>query len=121
MVFHNFSPLISRYKRPFQLIQIKDGSRVNSTSRFENSEFELPTNCEGVFETISEKDFKRYPDFELKTSDLKVTCTPAMLNNVIPKLKDNILYSNVYFHIIQIIDHSYYGNYYILFLRKEDF
>jgi hypothetical protein len=122
MAFHNFERLINKHKRTFQISQ-KTGSGIvsNSTTRYQKRDYGTPVNVNGVFETITEKDYKRFPDIEHINSSLKVTTTPTLLNDLIPQIKDKITYNNVDYWLNKVHNEVYYGNYYILFLEKIEY
>jgi hypothetical protein len=122
MAFHNFEKLISRHKRSFQISQ-KTGSGIvsNSTTRYQKRDYDTPVSVEGVFETISEKDYKRFPDIEHINSSMKVTTTPKLLNGLTPEIKDKITYNSVDYWLNKVHNEVHYGNYYILFLEKIEY
>lgn len=122
MAFHNFENLIKRHKRAFQITQkTGSGTIIDSTTRFRKRDYGTPVNVEGVFETITEKDYKRYPDIEHTNSNMKVTSTPNLLNSLIPQVKDKITYNSLDYWVIKVHNEVHYGNYYILFLEKIEY
>ena len=119
--FHNYSNLISRHKRQFQLAHKKDGFRDPDTTRFINENWETPVDVQGVLWFVTYRDFKRYPDFELTTSDIKIITTSELLNSFEPIIKDKLEYDGEIYYIKHIIKQLYYGNFYILLLTKVNF
>ena len=120
MAFHNFAPLITTHERTFNLIQKNPAVRDPTTTRMKPETDATPVKCHGVFETITEKDYKRYPDFELVHSDLKLTTTPEKLKGITPNTKHKITYNGITYWVYRIINKVYYGNYYIIFLKEEE-
>jgi len=120
MAFHNYQSLIVSHKRSFYL-QVKGSDFVDpDTSRMVTGTYGNPIECSAVFETITEKDFKNYPDFNLTTSDIKLITTPKLINYLTINIKDKISYNGVVYWVYRIINHVFYGNYYIIFLKKEE-
>jgi len=120
MAFHNFSSLISSHERQFELIQKNPAVRDPNTSRMKPETDKIPIRCFGVFETITEKDFAKFPDMEFQHSDLKLTTTPQKLKNVTPELKHKISYNGIVYWIKRIINKVHYGGYYIIFMKEEE-
>jgi len=120
MAFNNFAPLIRSHKREFILISRTSGVRDPLTSRFRKGSADDGIKCNGVFETVTEKDLKKHPDFELLSSDLKLTTTPEMIKKHIPTLKEKIVYNGLTYWTHRIVNKVHYGNYYIIFLKKEE-
>jgi len=121
MAFHNFSALIRSHDRPFTLYQKQAGSRNATSSRWEAADYSSGIKCRGAFETITEKDFEKHPDFELISSDMKITTTPQLMTGVEPQIKDKLVYNGVTFWIKRIVNKVHYGNYYIIYLTHEEF
>ena len=121
MAFHNFSALIRSHDRPFTLLIKQAGSRSANTSRFQAGIYSSGTKCRGAFETITEKDLQKYPDFELTSSDMKITTTPELLSGVEPNIKDKVIYNGVTYWVKRVINKVHYGNFYIIFLTFEAF
>ena len=120
MAFNNFQSLILSHARAFSIITKSAGTRDSNTSRFKAGSESTSLNCRGVFETITEKDLKKYPDFELIHSEMKCTTTPQLMKKHTPTTKEKIIYNGVKYFIHKIVNKVHYGNYYILFFREEE-
>lgn len=120
MAFNNYTTLIKSHQRDFQIYQKSAGSRVATTSRYQKGDYGNAINARGVFMYITAEDYERYPDFELDSSDMKLISTPEMLN-ITPALKDRIVYNGVNYWAYKIINRVHYGNFYLIFLKHEEF
>lgn len=121
MAFHNYAGLVNMHKRPFQITQKQASYRDNDTTRLVDGGYGTPVDCEGVFDTITEKEYRRFPELEQVKSDLKVITTPALMNGVTPTVKDKIEYGDFVYYIVKIYNRAFYGNYLILYLSKEEY
>lgn len=119
-MFHNYTNLIKKEKRSFQLVKHIEGYRDTDTSRFYRGGYADPVNCEGVFETLTEKDYARFTDEEKIKSDLKITTTPELMNNVQPEIKDKVVYNDITYWIHRVYNQLHYGNYWRIFLKSEE-
>jgi hypothetical protein len=121
MSFHNFNSLIARHKRDFVLYKAKTGSKSAVTTRYEGGSYEDGVQVSGCWETITKDDLERNPDLEIIKGNMKILTTPDLMSGIIPDIKDKILYNNNSYIIIKIIDDVYYGNFYRIFLKKENY
>jgi hypothetical protein len=116
--FHDYHRLIDRHKRSFNIYHKKEGFRDVDTTRWVNEQWDLPVVIQGAIWFVNYKDLKRYPDFELTTSDMKLITSTNLLNSFVPNLKDKVVFENNDYYIKNIVNQEYYGNFYIIFLEK---
>lgn len=119
--FHNFHNLINRHKRSFQLSHKKNSFRDPDSTRYISDTWDIPVNVEGALWFVTYKDIKRYPDFELKNSDIKVISSTDLLNGFIPQVKDKLEHEGQIYYLKHIIKQTYYGNFYILLFTDVHF
>ena len=120
-MFHDYHRMIARHKRPFILYKYIGGDRNTGTTRYEDGDYQDGVEVEGVWETITNEDLKRYPDLEVSGGDMKIITTPILMKNNTLNIKDKLYYQNRTFKIIKIVDDEYYGNFFRVFLKDEHF
>jgi len=121
MAFHDFSGLISRHKRSFNIQKLSGDARSTTTSHYGGGSYGTAVAVEGVFESVTKKDYVRYPDFEVIKSELKLITSPALLKGFDIQPKDRIVYQTQNYWVYKIVDKTYYGNFYVIVLTKEWF
>ena len=120
MAFNDYSSMIRNHSRSFLLIPKSNGVRDPDTSRFRKGGNDTAIKCQGVFETVTEKDFKKYPDFEITSGDLKLITTPEMIKKHEPQVKEEINYNGKPYWINKVLNRVHYGNFYVIFLKEEE-
>lgn len=120
-MFHNYKPLITMHKRPFQISKWNKDTRDPNTTRFGGGHYSSPVNCEGVIATITKLDYERHPDFEIHTSDLKLITSSDYMNGIVIEVKDKIIFDDLTYWVHKLLDRAYYGNYIIAILKKDEF
>ena len=119
-MFHDYHYMISLHKRAFELYKKQAGATNSNTARYETGTHTGPFSCEGVFETVTHKELKAIADGEHIEADMKLLTTPTLLAGQTVDLKDKIIYSGRTFFVTKIRDDEYYGNYFIIYLKKEE-
>lgn len=120
-MFHNYIGLISRHKRSFSIQKYAGDVRSGISTRFGGGSYGTAVECEGVFETVTKKDYNRYPDMEVIKSDMKLITSPDLLNGFDIQPKDRITYQGKNYWVYKIVDKAYYGNFYVIVLTKDWF